>query len=59
MCPDDAFGREVKLGEAIVRDTAAQAGAFVGNDLRYSNCHLDAGRLAGSAPMWAAYVFGP
>ncbi len=57
--PDDAFGQMVKLGEAIFRDPAAHAGNYVGNDLRCSNCHLDAGRLAGSAPMWAAYVSYP
>ena len=57
--PNDEFGAEIKLGEAIFRDPAAHAQAFVGNDLRCSNCHLDAGRLAGSAPMWAAYVAYP
>jgi thiosulfate dehydrogenase len=31
----------------------------VGNDLACVNCHLDRGRLAGSAPMWAAYVYYP
>jgi thiosulfate dehydrogenase len=57
--PDDAFGREVELGRRLFTDTAAAAPQFVGNDLKCSNCHLDAGRLADSAPMWAAYVLFP
>ena len=57
--PADKFGDEVRLGEEVFREPAAHAGKFVGNDLRCSNCHLDAGRLAGSAPMWAAYVSYP
>ena len=57
--PDDDFGKTVKLGEAIFRDPAAHAGAYVGNSLKCSNCHLDGGRLANSAPMGAAYVEYP
>ena len=57
--PDDEFGRLVRLGKAIFTDTKKYAGAYVGNDLRCSNCHLDAGRLAGSAPLWGAYVSYP
>ncbi len=57
--PAGKFGDAVRMGEAIFRDPAAHASAFVGNDLRCSNCHLQAGRLAGSAPMWAAYVSYP
>jgi thiosulfate dehydrogenase len=62
--PDDAlpegkFGEMVKLGEAIFDDTRANAGAFVGNNLRCANCHLDRGRLANSAPLWAAYLLYP
>lgn len=57
--PDNEFGKQVRLGRAIFTDTKDHAGAFVGNDLRCSNCHLDAGRLRDSAPMWAAYVEYP
>lgn len=57
--PKGEFGAMVKLGEAIFTDTKANAGAFVGNDLRCANCHLDRGRLANSAPMWAAYLVYP
>lgn len=57
--PADEFGAMVKLGEAIFTDTGAHAGAYVGNSLRCSNCHLDAGRLADSAPLAQAYVEYP
>ncbi len=57
--PKDEFGDMVRLGEAIFRDTRHNAEGFVGNDLRCSNCHLDRGRLANSAPMWAAYLVYP
>jgi len=57
--PDNQFGATVRMGENIVRDPARYAKAFVGNTLRCSNCHLDAGRIAGSAPLWAAYVAYP
>ena len=40
-------------------DTAALAPRYVGNGLVCSNCHLDAGRKAGAAPMWAAFVNFP
>ncbi len=57
--PAGRFGDDVRLGEQIFRDPAAHAGPFVGNDLRCSNCHLDAGRQAGASPLWAAYVSYP
>ena len=57
--PDTDFGKMAKLGEAIFRDTQANAKEFVGNSLQCENCHLDAGRLANSAPLWAAYVAFP
>jgi thiosulfate dehydrogenase len=57
--PDGDFGEMVQLGEDIFNDTAGHAKEFVGNDLRCANCHLDAGRLANSAPLWAAYVAYP
>jgi thiosulfate dehydrogenase len=49
----------VKRGRDIFRDTRTAARAFVGNDLRCSNCHLDAGRLADASPLWAAWVAFP
>lgn len=57
--PDDEFGKEVRLGQAIFNGTSPDAAAFVGNSLRCASCHLDAGRLADSAPLWGAYVAYP
>ena len=57
--PDDDFGKAVRLGRDIFNDTGRVAGAWVGNSLRCASCHLDAGRLADSSPLWAAYVSYP
>jgi thiosulfate dehydrogenase len=57
--PDDPFGKEVARGRELFTDTAAAAPQFVGNDLKCSNCHLDRGRLANSAPLWGAYGLFP
>lgn len=57
--PDNAFGAMVRKGERIFNHTQKYAGAYVGNGLNCSNCHLDAGRRPDSAPMWAAYVRYP
>lgn len=53
--PAGKLGAEIKLGEQIFRHTTIYARGTIGNAQNCSNCHLDAGRLAGSAPMWAAY----
>lgn len=57
--PDNEFGKQVKLGQRIFNNTGQEAPKFVGNSLTCANCHLDAGRLAHSAPLWAAYVAYP
>ena len=57
--PSGPFGRTVRQGLRIFEDPERYAAPYVGNRLRCSNCHLDAGRLAYSAPMWAAYVAYP
>jgi thiosulfate dehydrogenase len=57
--PKNAFGDAVRLGEKIFRDTQGNAREFVGNSLRCANCHLDSGRQANAAPLWAAYVAYP
>lgn len=58
--PKNEFGQIVKLGRDIFDNTGQYASAFVGpTNLRCSSCHLDAGRLAHSAPLWAAYVSYP
>lgn len=57
--PDNDFGKEVKLGQAIFNGTSPLAAPFVGNSLRCASCHLDAGRLPNSAPLWSAYLTYP
>lgn len=57
--PSGPFGAAVRQGQAIFTDTGKYAKAYVGNGLSCSNCHLDAGRLANSAPLWGAYVRYP
>ena len=57
--PNNDFGKMVRLGEAIFHDTQNKAKEFVGNALQCANCHIDIGRLANSAPLWAAYVAFP
>lgn len=57
--PADAFGDAVRLGEKLMTQTATFAPKHVGNGLACSNCHLDAGRKAGAAPLWAAFVNFP
>ena len=44
--PPGPYGDMVKLGRDVFRETEKYARPFVGNELRCSNCHLDAGRLA-------------
>ena len=57
--PSGPFGEMVRRGRAIFVNTRDSARAYVGNSLSCRNCHLDAGRLANSAPMWAAWVAYP
>jgi thiosulfate dehydrogenase len=57
--PRGPLGEEVALGRQIFTDTAKAAPRFVGNDLKCSNCHLDGGRRANAAPLWAAYGLYP
>jgi len=57
--PAAEFGNMVRLGEQIFVDPRHTAAGFVGNALNCSSCHLDAGRKADSAPLWAAYVAYP
>ncbi|RUL73638.1 c-type cytochrome [Dyella choica] len=57
--PADDFGKQILLGRQIFNDTSHYAQAYVGNALTCENCHLDAGRLANSAPMWGAYPMYP
>lgn len=57
--PDDEYGKMIRLGEQVFTDTGRYAAKWVGNDLSCANCHLDAGRKPGSAPMWAAFIHYP
>lgn len=57
--PDGDYGKVVQLGQNVFVETKKYAGRFVGNDLSCANCHLDAGRKPGSAPLWAAFIRYP
>lgn len=57
--PSGPFGDAVRLGQNIFLNPQKYAGQFVGNSMNCASCHLDAGRKADSAPMWAAYVLYP
>jgi thiosulfate dehydrogenase len=59
--PDGPFGEAIRRGQAIFENTNAHkvSAKYVGNDQACGNCHLDAGRLADSAPLWAAWVAYP
>jgi thiosulfate dehydrogenase len=57
--PDNEFGAMIRFGEDVFVRTQEAAKDYVGNGLTCANCHLDRGRLANSAPMWAAYVLYP
>lgn len=57
--PAGPLGDEIRRGLAIFTDTPTHAREYVGNGLSCSNCHLDAGRLANSAPLWGAWGVYP
>lgn len=57
--PDNDFGKLVKMGRNVFMDTQTHAKPYVGNSLNCVNCHLDAGRLPNSAPLWGAYGMYP
>jgi thiosulfate dehydrogenase len=57
--PAEQVRRGREFGAQIFPETGTYAPQFVGNELRCSNCHLQAGRQAEAAPMWAAYVSYP
>lgn len=57
--PTSKYGDMVKLGRNIFIDTQHYAKRYVGNGLNCSNCHLQEGRKAYAAPLWAAYPMYP
>lgn len=57
--PNNEYGDTIRLGRDIFTNTPKYASEYSGNGISCVNCHLDRGRLAGSSPMWAAYVSYP
>ncbi|MGC8698452.1 MAG: c-type cytochrome, partial [Halothiobacillus sp.] len=57
--PKDEFGQAVQLGRNIMFETKKYAPEYVGNSLSCVNCHTDGGAMAGSAPLWGAWVSYP
>jgi thiosulfate dehydrogenase len=57
--PDTEYGEMVRLGRLIFTDTQNFAKRYVGNGLNCSSCHLNEGRKAHAAPLWAAYGMYP
>lgn len=57
--PEGPFGEVVRQGRAVFMDTARMMPDHVGNVLSCANCHMDRGRLADAAPMWAAIGMYP
>jgi len=57
--PAGPEGEAIKRAIEIFNNTGVKAQPYVGNGLACKNCHLDAGRRAGAAPMWAAWVKFP
>jgi thiosulfate dehydrogenase len=57
--PAGQLGEVIRLGRNVFIDTQTYAREYVGNGLNCVNCHLDAGRKAGSAPLWGAYGMYP
>ncbi|MGS0826148.1 c-type cytochrome [Shewanella sp. 0m-8] len=57
--PQGAFGDKVRRGYQLFVNSQQMRGQYVGNELNCSNCHMDAGRKANAAPIWAAYFAYP
>ena len=59
--PAGPLGEKIRLGEAIftATNTSPVSGQYVGNKQVCQGCHLDGGRLANAAPMWASWVAYP
>ncbi len=57
--PGGKLGEMIKLGENVFNNTQKYAAKYVGDGLNCENCHLQGGRQAYSAPLWAAYVVYP
>lgn len=57
--PDGDYGKVIRRGEQVFMETGQYASRYVGNTLTCANCHLDAGRKADSAPLWASFIHYP
>lgn len=59
--PEGPMGKMVALGEAVFNTTNTHpvSSKYAGNRQVCSGCHLDGGRLANSAPLWASWVSYP
>ncbi len=57
--PNDKYGDDVRLGKKIFTETYIYARRYSGNNLACSNCHMDSGRKANSAPLWGAFGMYP
>jgi thiosulfate dehydrogenase len=57
--PEGEFGKVIRRGEQLFMETGKNAPLYVGNQLNCVNCHLDAGRKADSAPLWASFTRYP
>ena len=57
--PDGPYGESIRRGREIFLNPGSNAAEYVGNSMACANCHLDAGRRADAAPMWAAAVSYP
>ena len=56
---NDEYGEIVKWGRDIFINTQEHGKRYVGNGLNCSSCHLNEGKKAYAAPMWAAYGMYP
>lgn len=57
--PNSAFGDQVKRGYSLFVNSQQMRGTYVGNEQNCVNCHMEAGRKANAAPLWAAYMAYP
>ncbi|HVC36899.1 MAG TPA: c-type cytochrome, partial [Gammaproteobacteria bacterium] len=57
--PTGPDGDMIWHGLLIFENTQHYAHRYMGDSLNCSSCHMDHGRRADSAPMWAAYVAYP
>ncbi len=53
------FGAQVKQGYSLFVNSQQMRGKYVGNEQNCVNCHMEAGRKANAAPLWAAYMAYP